>query len=323
MLRRLTDYFGKKEKSVPPPVPSYYSSFGGLWTDRKDAVAVLASKREKLPEGMADKLQFFIDNGFVILEQAVDHQAIDNYRRDLESASREGDSALLASVPMAGPQDKDVVPLKEADLGAPLTKVLDTYALLPSARTMIFSDPIVNFLKTVFESDVLAFQGLHFEKGSTQAIHQDTAYVVLEEPMKLCASWIALEDVKAGSGELIYYPGSHRLPDWLYSGKFKHFNHERDKHEEHMSHLKALHDRSEETGLKLASFLPKKGDVLIWASDLAHGGAQIEDNTATRRSLVTHFTSSNTLPYYFRFLPEKRRVVSQAKPGCSYTTMYY
>lgn len=321
MLRRLTNYFGTKKTT--DAVPDYYSSFGGLWTDRKDALTVLAARRGMMSEVFADKLRFFIENGFVILEKAVDHSAIDNYRRDLERASLNGDSGLLASVPMAGPQDKDVVPLKDADLSAPLTKVLDTYALLPSARTMIFSDSIVNFLKTVFESDILAFQGLHFEKGSTQAIHQDTAYVVLEEPMKLCASWIALEDVTAGSGELNYYPGSHRLPDWLYSGKYKHFNHERDKHEEHMSHLKALHDRSEEKGLKLTSFLPKKGDALIWASDLAHGGAQIKDSSATRRSLVTHFTSSKTLPYYFRFLPEERRVVKQVDSGCSYTSMYY
>jgi ectoine hydroxylase-related dioxygenase (phytanoyl-CoA dioxygenase family) len=122
---------------------------------------------------------------------------------------------------------------------------------------------------------------------------------------------------------LIYYPGSHRLPDWLYSGEHKHFNHTRDRHEEHMGHLQALHDRSKERGLKLESFLPKKGDVLIWSSDLAHGGAQIEDPSSTRRSLVTHYTSASTRPYYFRFLAESKRKIFPVRPSCSYTTMYY
>lgn len=40
---------------------------------------------------------------------------------------------------------------------------------------------------------------LHFEVGSTQAIHRDTAYVVVkDEPLKLVASWIALADVTPG-----------------------------------------------------------------------------------------------------------------------------
>ena len=28
----------------------------------------------------------------------------------------------------------------------------------------------------------------------------------------MCGVWVALEDVKKGSGELLIYPGSHRLP---------------------------------------------------------------------------------------------------------------
>ena len=134
---------------------------------------------------------------------------------------------------------------------------------------------------------------------------------------------IALEDVQPGSGELMYYEGSHRLPDWLYSGAFKHYNHERDKHEEHMAHLKSLVDRSEERGLKLTTFLPKKGDALIWAADLAHGGSEIGDPALTRRSLVTHYTDASTKPYYFRFLPQDRQKVVQVKPGCAFTSMYY
>jgi phytanoyl-CoA hydroxylase len=40
---------------------------------------------------------------------------------------------------------------------------------------------------------------LHFEVGSTQAIHRDIAYVVVkDEPLKLVASWIALADVMPG-----------------------------------------------------------------------------------------------------------------------------
>jgi phytanoyl-CoA hydroxylase len=325
MLRKL--YWSARSlfASPPPAQPEYYSRFGGLWTDRRDALAVLGRKAAQDPAvaALQGKLKFFIENGYVILEGAVPLDAIDAYRAELQAAFEADNTPLLASVPVQGPQDKDVVPLAQADLDAPLTKVLDTYAHLPSALRLSFADPLVRFLSTVFEDGILAFQGLHFERGSTQAVHQDTAYVVLENPMSLCASWVALEDVQPGSGELMYYAGSHRLPDWLYSGAYKHYNHERDKHEEHMAHLKALVDRSEEQGLKLKTFLPKKGDALIWSADLAHGGSQIGDPSLTRRSLVTHYTDASTKPYYFRFLPAERQKTVEVKPGCAYTTMYY
>ncbi len=303
---------------------SYHSRFGGLWIDRLNARALLDAKsgRDARIAALRDKLTFFIDNGYVIFEKAVAPERIDAYLRELSDARRAG-GPLLASVPVQGPQDKAVIPLDEADVSAPLTKVLDTYVHLPAARELIFSAPIVEFLQAVFEDGVLAFQGLHFERGSTQDIHQDTAYVVCEEPMKLCASWIALEDVVAGSGELIYYPGSHRLPDWLYSGRYKHYNHERDPHAEHLAHLRSLHERSAQKGLSLQSFLPKKGDALIWAADLAHGGSRITDPSLTRRSLVTHYTLESTSPYYFRFIAPEKRVRTQFRPGCSYCSMYY
>lgn len=325
MLRKL--YWSARSIFAAPPLPTaeFHSRFGGLWTDRRDALAELERKAAEDPmvADLRQKLGFFIQNGYVILEKAVDHAAIDQYKADLLTAAHADNTPLVASVPVHGPQDKDVVPLAQADLNAPLTKVLDTYVHLPSALALSFAEPIVRFLKIVFEGSLLAFQGLHFERGSTQAVHQDTAYVVLERPMHLCASWIALEDVQPGSGELMYYEGSHRLPDWLYSKAFKHYNHERDKHEEHMGHLKALVDRSEERGLPLRTFLPKKGDALIWAADLAHGGSQITDASLTRRSLVTHYTDAATRPYYFRFLPADRQKITQVNPDCAYTSMYY
>ena len=55
--------------------------------------------------------------------------------------------------------------------------------------------------------------------GSEQGLHRDTAFVVVDPPMSLVAAWIALEDVAAGSGELTYVPGSHRLPEYLFSGQ--------------------------------------------------------------------------------------------------------
>ena len=78
---------------------------------------------------------------------------------------------------------------------------------------------VMEFLSAVFEDKPKAFQSLYFWKGSEQPIHKDTAYVKVDnEPMQLTASWLALEDVHANTGELEYYIGSHRAPDYLFGG---------------------------------------------------------------------------------------------------------
>ncbi len=295
-----------------------------LWIDLPEADEILENRRKLEPiiQRNYAELQFFIKNGYVILERAVSTSKIDDYLEDFEKTLQR-ETALLASVPKSGPEDKSIIPAHLATRGAPLTKYLDTYWIIPSASPVIFNHRAQEFLSVIFNDLPYAFQGLHFETGSTQAIHQDTAYVVCEYPKSLAASWCALEDVQAGSGELIYYEGSHRLPDWRYSNQYKHFNHERDAHQEHLDHLAFLKTESERRGYPLKRFLPKKGDVLIWAADLAHGGAEIENASLTRKSLVTHFCPGALKPHYLQYLPAARQVAQDFGDLGKASTFYY
>lgn len=301
----------------------FFSDFGYLWCDRLNAFEILEEKAQSdtMIARYREKIEFFIKNGYVIFEGAVSPDLIDNYLSDFEEIISKKTS-LLASVPAYGPHDKSVIAANEAARGAPLTKYLDTYWFLESAIPLIFNQLVTDFLKIIFEEKPLAFQGLHFEVGSTQRIHQDTAYVVSEKPLALTASWLALEDINEGSGELMYYEGSHRLPDWKYSGKYKHYNHERDKPEEHLAHLNFLQEESERRGYPLKTFLPKKGDVLIWNADLAHGGSQIINSELSRKSLVTHYCPSSLKPHYFNYLPQNRKIVNEKGNGKT-STFYY
>jgi ectoine hydroxylase-related dioxygenase (phytanoyl-CoA dioxygenase family) len=43
-------------------------------------------------------------------------------------------------------------------------------------------------------------------------MHQDTIHLSNFPSGQMCGVWIALEDIRAGSGELAYYRGSHRWP---------------------------------------------------------------------------------------------------------------
>jgi ectoine hydroxylase-related dioxygenase (phytanoyl-CoA dioxygenase family) len=298
----------------------YHSRFGGLWIDDLDRAAVSARLATIADHVTRERVSQFIRDGYLIIEQAVDHATIDAYLCDYEAAADPA-SMLQIELPLAGgrqafTRDKSRVP------GA---KVLDTGMLIEHGRDLYFAPKVNEFLTAVFGENALAFQTLHFEVGSTQAVHQDTAYVVVkDEPLKLIASWIALQDVKPGSGELIYYVGGHRIPDYAYAGgTSKHWNIERDGHPVHDGHLRYLAEQAAMRLLPLGRFLPRKGDVLFWHADLPHGGSAITDPASSRRSLVTHYCPISCMPYYADFIPVEGRVRTPTRDGNAFISLYF
>lgn len=179
-------------------------------------------------------------------------------------------------------------------------RLIDLHVNSVNAQQAQFAPKISRLLDLIFEQQALAFQSLTFLYGSQQGIHQDGAYVVVSEPLKFAASWIALEDVTEGSGELLYYPGSHRLKDYLFSGKYKSWEPARDGQEANREFIKHLRRQVTERSLTPATFLPRQGDALIWAADLVHGGNKITNN-CTRRSFVTHYCPLTVEPKYKSF----------------------
>jgi ectoine hydroxylase-related dioxygenase (phytanoyl-CoA dioxygenase family) len=300
--------------------PAFYSRFGGLWIDDTDSDRVLA-RIEAIPDlAMRRQVNKFIRDGFVVLPQAVPASTIDTYLDEYEVAAA-SPGRLQIEVPMEGGRQAFS---REKSLRHG-SKVLDTGMLLTTGQDLCFAPPVAAFLETVFGEKALAFQTLHFEVGSTQAIHQDTAYVVVDaEPLQLVASWLALEDVQEGSGELTYFIGGHRIREHVYAdGTSKHWNAERDGHPHHDAHLHHLHAEAERRGLEVGRFLPKKGDVLLWHADLPHGGGAVTRPGVTRRSLVTHYCPLSRDPYYLQFIPEDWRRKTPARGGNAFVSLYF
>ena len=183
-------------------------------------------------------------------------------------------------------------------------RVNDIYVYFESARRALFSAPILHFLSLIFDAAPMLLQSLTFDSGSRQGYHRDTAYVVVDPPLALAASWIALEDVQPGSGELTYYEGSHHLSGLLFNGEYKCWHAERDGIEEHDRFMNELVARSVAAGLERRTLLAHEGDVLIWSADLAHGGAPVLDESSTRKSLVGHYCPEWAVPRYFDQFPD-------------------
>lgn len=297
----------------------FHSKHGGMWIDRTDFENILDMKvnQKKIRLNEADLIKNFVKYGYIVFENAIEEHEIDAFNSFTEQlwANRPSD----IRVQTGNGEYKDISQVGERQ---PLVKLLDLYAKSPHGRKLSFNSKVTNFLRYIFEEDVLAFQSLTFQVGSTQACHKDGSYVVVERPLEFAASWIALEDVHKDSGELEYYPQSHRFIDKDFPGGRMHWNPSLDGHPVHDEFLSDIHRNAKNSGIQLEKFLPKKGTVFIWHPGLAHGGAQIKNDKLTRKSYVTHYCPISNKPNYFKFAPDKSTTLKDEQNNF-YSSWFY
>jgi ectoine hydroxylase-related dioxygenase (phytanoyl-CoA dioxygenase family) len=291
---------GRDPHRDPSEIPSFASRFGGLWTDLTNAKELALGKLELgfIDESEHRALEFWIDHGYVVLRGAVSDELIAALNRDIESVWKNGHTSAWINAIEGGRGVTRPLEASDHEKVDGIVKLIDIYDYLESARRVMFAPAIVRFLDLVFERPSMAHQSLSFYRGSKQPFHQDTAFVRVSSPLELAASWVALEDVSEGSGELQYYPGSHRFDEFLFEGKHKWFP---PGNQELGHYYEQLDAQAQERGIEAQTFLPRRGDALIWSADFAHGGSNYSDSSKTRRSLVTHYCPANVYPMYYHY----------------------
>lgn len=301
------------EKPTDPDVrPEFAHPTGGFWIDVSTAKETLAGKLElgRVNEEEFALLDHFIDNGFVVLKNAVDHVLIDTILADIDRSLEDG-SRMLQSKARRLVADRETIQLPEA-------KLLDLHMESRAAQAAIFAPRIKRFAELVMDAVPLATQTLTFYYGSTQPVHSDVAFVRVNSANEFVAAWIALEDIEPNSGELVYYPGSHKLPQTLFNGRSVWHQPQSPEAEGWGPKLEA---QAQEAGLARTLFRPKKGDALIWHSNLFHGGDARLDAAKTRKSLVAHYCPSFRQPPYMYKREDVSKIRVDLAPAEGYAAL--
>lgn len=257
-------------------------SFDEMWFINKNIEKINFSPFIK------NSLQELKENGFTILKKNLSDQLCDDLINDFK---------------------KFTISLKNSE------KYRDAYGLherlcnlqliSDAARKVCFNKNVSQILNAAFGGDFTLVGSLFFEKGSCQSIHRDTPAFFTNPLNHFFGVWNALEDIKEGSGPLIYYPKGHKImPDKeLYLNEKININ----------NYFKKIEKKCIESGLKLQEFYPEKGDTLIWHPQLPHGGLNKTREGLSRKSFVYHCIPRN-IPIYGtekffesnKFLPNKK-----------------
>jgi len=281
----------KLPDAIASEKPLFRSRFGGLWIDRRDAHEILAGRLSggEVTAKEAEALTRYIEYGYVIFPKAVADEVIDAYLDLFERSWDEAPPSVCAHV------ERQVLPMSR-EFYDKITKVSCLHCCFDHAGELVFPPVVLRFLTLIYDRPPVAFQTMTMRKGSEETLHIDTGPLTLTEPMTMAASWLALEDVRPGSGELEFVPGSHSVPEYLHPGLSKGHNKDMTAYGGVLEHMKAA---CADRGFMTEHFMAKKGDVLIWHADLLHGGAKIEDPSSTRKSLVTHFMPLGVMPTFY------------------------
>jgi ectoine hydroxylase-related dioxygenase (phytanoyl-CoA dioxygenase family)/SAM-dependent methyltransferase len=228
------------------------------------------------------------NDGYVVLPGLFDREQVDRMNALVDElwATRTSDDRDLIIDVFIGTPNERRIRFRNATDEARMSpyKLDDVYLVSDVAREMVLDKSLVRVLDRLLVGTPVAFNSLTFERGSQQEFHFDTFYMPPSVPNKMCASWIALEDIDESAGPLVFYPGSHKIPPYYFSdGRLN------VTVEELGSFREYVERELENRGLRPVTFPARAGDVFIWHAQLFHGGAPILDMTRTRRSIVTHY----------------------------------
>jgi len=162
-----------------------------------------------------------------------------------------------------------------------------------SAVVEIARAPVVlDTLRTLYGREPFPFQTLNFERGTRQRAHSDTIHFHCIPQRFMAGVWVALEDIHPDSGPLQLLPGSHKLPvfDPLDLGIEPDWSH-------HQAYEDAIEAIAEALSLQSKAVPLMRGQAVIWAANLLHGGSAVRDPKRTRLSQASHYYFEDCLYY--------------------------
>jgi phytanoyl-CoA hydroxylase len=297
--------------------PGHGLNMKTLWTDTPYAMQRVAGLHEtqEITATERDDLAHFIEHGWLVWRGAIGPELIDRFAGDIRSHHLNPGKFLTTN------HRNDKFGLKlSGNTPDRFESLFDLYVNMASAREVCLHPRVSRFLSLVFDTKPIACQQLLFQRSNGHRVHQDTSVVAVEDPMLLAASWIALEDVVEGSGELAFYDKSHRLPHYLFKDGTKRINFADDDQDLYVGELVAACRRESMT---YERFLAKKGDVFFWTADLVHRShpRTLPDDTS-RLSCVTHYHPATTAPFWLRQHPERAHVAEFGDLG-GYVSVHY
>lgn len=272
------------------------------WFDQPDAAQNLERRRkeENLSDADFECLRKWVNDGYFILDSAVDMTLVDGMVRDLENVWTTNEPIADMSIcdvrtdPQATPRHMthaelvSFTPEQRVDMKIwSHWRIHEFFRFSESCNSIHDNQEFIRVASLLFAQPANAEYTINFAYGSRQNLHQDSAVFHLFPPNYLAGLWLACEDIKPESGPLVYYPGSQKEKFFPEFDNYPQTNlktcskKSSSRYQNYLDNLAEKYERKQ--------FLAKKGQALFWQGMLIHGGDAVTNPTQTRNSYVCHY----------------------------------
>jgi hypothetical protein len=239
----------------------------------------------------ADQIRSFAERGVLVFDPKIPEHTLDAARADL--AQR-----FLPDV---------MATRRRSRVSYQYNRIQDGWRFSEAVRAIALAPEIHECLRQIFGRTPRAFQTLNFRYGTEQPVHSDTMHFNTEPAGFMCGVWVALEDVGMDNGPLVYYPGSQLQPEIsLYdlgpevAKLMRRFKYPRGQVHSRIYgpyYEPRIRQTVERLGIAPEYGLIRRGQAILWAANLLHGGSPHRNRARTRWSQVTHFYFENCRYY--------------------------
>ncbi len=223
---------------------------------------------------LPEQVSHFNENGYLVFDTQIPNSTLDSIAERL--------------APYWGHDGKKFEGAPYADFN----RIQDGWLVDENIKSIATFPPILGALKELYGRKPLPFQTLNFYRGTEQKLHSDSIHFNSEPFGLMCGVWVAFEDIGMEQGPLLYYPGSQKLPemnfedvgltpDYIYYNMYEAY----------------LEQLVQDKNMQPAYGVMKKGQGLIWAANLLHGGSKQTNKALTRQSQVTHYYLQGAKPW--------------------------
>lgn len=235
-------------------------------------------KRTDYDEDTLKIINDFAKNGYVIIDLNISDNDIDKLISELDPTFDQN----LKNPAMSVTEN---------------SRILDAWKFSDQVKQLAVNKKVLSILELLYRRKPFAFQTLNFKTGTEQRTHSDMIHFSSLPERFMCGVWVGLEDIHDNNGPLHYYPGSHKLPFYdmfdigIVGSGSKGYDDYVAYYEDFIENVIRAN------GLQKEKLNIKKGQALIWAANLLHGGEPILDKNSTRYSQVTHYYFEDCVYY--------------------------
>ena len=258
------------------------------WIESDFANSIL--ERKKANSKLRNDAKFFIKNGYLVLKNVLNKNEIKNCLVDFKKIIS---SKQYKTNPDYFHYNKN-------------PRIVEGWRKSGIIKKFAYKKKIINYLQFLYSKNPVAFSTINFQAGTEQPLHSDYIHFGTIPELYLAGVWFALEKVDESNGPLVIVPGSHRLP----AIEFSNLNLPIPKSSKELKFNYTIYEQYlkeliQEKKLKKKQIHLNKGDAIIWAANLLHGGTKITEKNRTRFSQVVHYHFSGLKRVYNPCFSEK------------------